>query len=149
MNRLSKSYIYKNLNNLRKAGHDVRPYIAKMVGKKEIPYEVIVFINKYSPIASLHTYNDIFAKRNKSPLFKNLINRDLPEEERAIVLSSLLNQSLISIKHNTEDRDCIQDTMNVSIILDALSNYFDTGSTQAVNEVFEMFQTIFQTLFSK
>lgn len=148
---IDKSFIYEQLNKIHKEKHiDVAPYFALMVGKNEIPYEVVVFINKHTPIDSLSTYNKIYEKRKRSPLFKNIIDEELPIEEKAIVLSSLLTQSLIGIKHaDKEFRDAILDTMNVNIILDAISQYMNDENEEIIQEVSKMYCTIFKALFNR
>lgn len=151
MNTINKAYIYEQLNTIHSNKHiDIQPYIDMMIGKEEIPYEVVVFINKHIPIDKLTTYNNIYEKRKKNRLFRNIVNNNLPVEERAIVLSSLLNQSLIGIKHaNKEDKNSIIDAVNIDLIFRALEKYIYENDENIVNEVFDTFQLIFKTLFPK
>ena len=147
---IDKAYIYEQLNNIHKDKNiNIQPYIDMMIGKEEIPYEVIVFINRHAPIDKLLTYNNIYNKRKKSRLFRNIVNDALPIEERAIVLSSLLSQSLIGMKHVKNDKDAIIDAMNVDIIFKALEKYIYEKDENIVNEVFEIFHIIFKTLYKK
>ncbi len=145
---INKAYIYEQLNYIHThKGIDVQPYINMMIGKNEIPYEVIVFVNKHIPIESLSTYNAIYNKRKNSPLFRNIVNPELPIEEKAIVLSSLLTQSLIGAKHAKKEN--FIDSVNVEIIFKALQKYIYDNDENAVNDSFEVYQIIFQTLFPR
>ena len=152
MSELSKSFIYSQLyriNNEKQINID--EYVSQMVGSDSIPYTVIVFVNKYYPIANLAMYNEIYNKRHrKSPIFKNLMKKNLPTAEKAIVLSSLLTQCLISIKHNNigSNMEAI-DSINVDLIIDTLYNYMTNGDNSRVDEIFEMYQIMFKTLFPK
>jgi len=151
MSEINKAYIYEQLDIIhREKKLDTSSYISKMIGREDIPYEVIVFVNKHLPIEKFVTYNEIYNKRRNSPLFRNLVDINLPIEEQAIVLSSLLTQSLIGIKHiHSEDRSSIVDAINVDVILNALSQYIHSYNTDIITEVFRMYQTIFKTLFPK
>lgn len=149
MTEINKAFIYEQLDILhREKKLDTTPYIAKMVGQDDIPYEVIVFINKHLPLEKFTTYNEIYKKRRNSRLYRNIVDDSLPVEEQAIVLSSLLSQSLIGIKHlSTESKYSVIDAINVDIIIDALARYMHEQDTSVITEVFGMFQTIFKTLF--
>lgn len=152
MTNITKAYVYKSLNNISKQHSiDVSKYIRLMVGADTIPYEVIVFINKYEPIEKLITYNEIYNKRRNSPLFRNIVRSDNSESEKAIILSSLLTQSLISIKHcqDEDNKEEVIDAINVDVIMNALQNYIHNNDTDALNDTFETFQIIFKTLFPK
>lgn len=149
MRDINKSYIYECLNNLHDRGIDVTNYIAKMVGSDFIPYEVIVFVNSHQPIEKLTTYNEIHSKRNKSPLFRNIVSKDLTIDEQAIVLSSILNQSLISLKHFKSDSRGLIDAINAETIITALRQYLYENDDAAITDAFNMFRTIFKTLFPK
>lgn len=151
MTNIDKSFIYEQLNKIHTEKKiDINPYIAAMVGKTEIPYEVIVFINKHLPIDNFSTYNQIYEKRKKSKLFRNLVGENLPVEEKAIVLSSLLTQSLITIKHVTQpEKDVLLDTMNINIIMEAINEYMNENNKDIIEKVFDMYRTIFKALFNR
>lgn len=152
MSELSKSFIYSQLHKIHKEKNiNVDDYIMQLMGSDIVPYTVIVFVNKYYPIANLAMYNEIFNKRHrKSPLFKNLMKTNLPVSEKAIVLSSLLTQCLISIKHSsTESNMEAIDSINVDLIIDTLYNYMTHQDIDRVNEIFEMYQIMFKTLFPR
>lgn len=151
MEQINKAYIYERLAAIQNEKHiNTQPYIDMMIGQEEIPYKVVVFINRHAPIENFRTYNSIYDKRRKSPLFRNLLNANLPIEEKAIVLSSLLSQSLISMKHAKEEhKDAFIDTVNIDLIFKALSKYMYENDTNIIDETFETFHIIFKTLFAK
>lgn len=146
---INKAYVYEKLDFIHKNNNiDVQPYIDMMVGQEEIPYKVIVFINKYIPIERFGTYNAIYNKRKNSPLFRNIVNANLPISEKAIVLSSLLTQSLIGMKHSNNKEDII-DAINVDVLFKAIQKYIYNNDENAVDEAFDAYQIIFRTLFPK
>lgn len=150
MKQLTKSEVYRILSELKREGYDVSQYVTEMCGCDSIPYTVIVFINSKQPIDKLVTYNQIYNKRRNSPLFRNLMRMDNSVEEKAIILSSLLTQSLIGAKHaNTDDKLEIIDALNVNTLISALSQYANEGNVQAILEAFDTYQLIFKTLFPR
>ena len=150
MQAINKAFIYRMLNEIHSTGLDVSKYRALLVGTDEIPYEVVIFINKYRPLDKLKTYNEIYSKRRNSPLFRNLMKMDLPTYEKAIILSSLLTQSLIGAKHaSEEDAEEVIDAINVDMIMNALNKYINDHDGSYVDNAFDTFQHIFRTLFPR
>ena len=151
MQPLTKPYVYNLLDQIKEAEHiDISRYVAMLVGNDEIPYEAIVFINQHIPIERLTTYNAIYKKRNKSRLFRNIVSDKLSTEDKAVVLSSILNQCLISIKHdNNVDKQDLVASVNIELILNALHSYMFNNDESEILECFEMFRVIFKTLFPK
>lgn len=150
MQDINKSYIYKQLNQIRDTYNiDVSKYITSMIGNNEIPYETLVFVNKYMPIELLTTYNKIFEKRRKSPLFRNIVKKDNTVEEKAIILSSLLTQSLICKKKLGSVESDAVDGINADVIISALHDYIYNNNDKVVIDLFETYQIIFKTLFPK
>ena len=150
MQDINKSYIYKQLNQIRDTYNiDVSKHITSMIGNNEIPYETLVFVNKYMPIELLTTYNKIFEKRRKSPLFRNIVKADNTVEEKAIILSSLLTQSLICKKKLGSDESDAIDGINADIIISALHDYIYNNNDKVVIDLFETYQIIFKTLFPR
>lgn len=150
MIQLTKSAVYKQLAEI---GHthnvDISHWLSMLIGSTDIPYEVIVFINKYQPISELTTYNAVYNKRNKSRLFRNIVSDSLSVPEQAVVLSSLLTQCLISAsKHQTESEQLI-DAVNTDLIMRTLTAYITENNEENVQRVFQMYRTIFKTLFPK
>ena len=150
MKQLTKSEVYRILGELKKQGYDISEYLTDMCGSTNIPYKVIVFINSKQPIDKLVTYNQIYNKRRNSPLFRNLMRDDNSVEEKAIILSSLLTQSLIGAKHaNAEDKLEIVDALNVNTLISALSDYANDNNEGAIIDAFDTYQLIFKTLFPR
>ena len=152
MQDINKSFVYKQLNNIKRDKNiDISKYLESMIGSNEIPYETLVFINKHQPIELLTTYNKIFEKRRNSPLFRNIVKDDNSVEEKAIILSSLLTQSLICTKFhkNDPDKDAMIDALNVDVIIHTLCEYIYNNNEKAVIDLFDTFQIIFKTLFPK
>lgn len=151
MQTLTKPYIYKLLNQIRAEKQlDVSAHVAKVVSSENIPYEVVVYVNKHIPLDQLTTYNAIYDKRNRSRLFRNIVKDDLSTADKAIVLSSILNQSLISVKHDaTINREDLMTAVNIEIILKALNSYMFAEDSSEVDDCFDMFRTIFKTLYPR
>lgn len=150
MKEITKSYLYNKLREINQSKNiDVSNLVVKTMLSDEVPYEVIVFVNKHSPIDMFVTYNEIYKKRRNSPLFRNIVSKDNTIEEKAIILSSLLTQSFIGIKHSKEDREAIANSINVDMIMEALNSYIYEGNTIKLEEAFDTFQVIFTTLFPK
>lgn len=151
MQSMTKPYIYKLLNQIRAEKQlDVADLVAKVVSSEHIPYEAVVFVNKYVPLDQLTTYNAIYNKRNRSRLFRNIVKDDLSTADKAIVLSSILNQCLISIKKEDNiDRADLMTAVNIDIILNALNSYMFEETNSEVDDCFDMFRTIFKTLYPR
>lgn len=151
MQEINKAFIYRMLNEIHSTGVDVTNYRAMLVGANDIPYELITFINKHRPIEKLRTYNEIYSKRRNSPLFRNLMKMNLPVDEKAIILSSLLTQSLIGAKHAEDDeqRDSMIDAINIEMIITSLMSYINEHDSSLVSDTFDTFQHIFRTLFPR
>ena len=97
--QLTKKEIMQKLYDIEeKEGIKVGRLIQKMVRNELIPMDVIKFINKYDKdfLQIYNTYNVIYNSRNKNPLYRNLKNKDLKIEEKAIAMSSLITKILIS-----------------------------------------------------
>lgn len=150
MRLLDKSTAYAKLLDIKQEHQiDVSKYIKEMAGNKTIPYEVVVFINKYSPLPHLEIYNRIYEKRTKNPLYKTLVNENSSTEERAIALSSLLTQIMISSKSLTnEDRMLYHNIIDTSSIIKALESYTN-GDSSKLDETFLAIRSIFKNLYKK
>jgi hypothetical protein len=150
MKGINKAYAYSKLSLIKdNYSIDTSRYIREVASTDEIPYSVITFINKYYPIMQLTTYNDIYEKRNSNPLYKNLVNENLQESERAIALSSLVTRSLIRAKTlNNDDRLEYMKIMNIDLICDTLCKYSLYNDTNKLNETFMMVRQVFKKLYS-
>lgn len=153
MKPISKSKVYAELKHIKdNYGIDIQNQMKLVAFNATIPIETIIFINKYRPIEQFYTYNKIYENRRKNPLYKNLVNENLNDYEKAIALSSLVTQTFIHnknmVRENKDDnvREFYIDSMNLDVILDALSSY-GKGETEKLNEVFFMTRDVFKRLF--
>lgn len=152
MKCLDKSSIYSTLFEIKEThNEDISKYI-KEVSRSDtsIPSNTLKFINKYHPLQQLETYNQIYNRRYKNPLYKNLVNEDLPVEEKAIAISSLITQSLIRMKSLDEnDRKEFAYIMNFNTLVESLNNYASTGDDVMLNDTFMNVRNVLKNLFSK
>lgn len=151
MKTLDKSTTYNKLFEINKKHNiDVSKYVEMVAGKSYIPAEVIVFINRYSPIPQLETYNAIYNRRKTNPLYKNLVNENASPDDMALGLSSLLTQVFIRMKTLSESEKIeFSGLMNVSQITEVLSHYSSTGDTEPLRETFLMIRDTIKHLFKK
>lgn len=152
MQAFTKSTAYAKLTEIKqKYGINVSPYIKQVAESESVPYDILVFINKYSPIPQLEVYNKIYNNRRKNPLYKNLVNENLPIEERAIALSSLLTQTLITTKFSVKDKKLYEvkeyaTLMNIDKITEALMQYVN-GDDTLLNKTFLEIRDVFKQLY--
>lgn len=149
MKGVDKAYAYAKLYSIKEEHNvDVSKYMKVLAESDSIPYEVIIFINKYYPIPQLATYNNIYEKRHNNPLYKNLVNESLPDEEKAVALASLLTRAFISAKMLEEQyRKEFSDIMHVELICEALCEY-SNGDAKKLNEVFFMIRDLMKKLYN-
>lgn len=154
MKTLDKTRAYAYLNRIKNESNgkiNVTPYIHELAVSETVPYEVLIFINRHIGLPQLFTYNEIYNRMGKSPLYKNLVNENASDEDQAIALSSLLTQTLIHTKqlvkeNNEDDVQEYADIMNVSAITEALNDYVHGDSTK-LNQVFMSTREVVKTLF--
>lgn len=150
MKTLDKSTTYKKLFEIRdKNNIDISKYVEMVAGKSVIPADVIVFINKYSPLPQLETYNVIYSRRKTSPLYKNLVNENASLDDMALGLSSLLTQIFIRMKtlESKEEKVEFAEFMSVNQIVEALKNYSTNGDEESLRETFLMVRDTIKHLF--
>lgn len=145
MRAITKSTAYAKLASIKNEGIDTSRYIRLLAGEETVPYDVLVFINKHSPLDQLSVYNHIYENRRKNPLYKNIVNENASIEDKALALSSILTQTIISCK-KTSDNECFK-VMNVDLILEALSDYTLKGSTSKLVDVSNGIRDIFKKLY--
>ena len=157
MKPITKSSAYAYLNRIKTESNgsvNISPYMHKVASNEIVPTDVLIFINKHIDLPQLYTYNEIYRRRagqNKSPLFKNIMNETLDDENKAIVMSSILTQTFIHtkqlIKENKQD-DVVEyaELMNVPAITEALNDYA-RGNATKLNEVFYETREVFVRLF--
>lgn len=157
MKTLNKNSAYAYLNRIKNESNgeiNVSPYFQRVANSETVPYEVLVFINKHIGLPQLYTYNEIYRRRHgnkKNPLYKNLMNENLADEEKATALCSLLTQTFIHIRELTkegkgEDIQEYANIMNVKEITEALNEFAD-GDTNKLNEVFMDVRNILRHLY--
>ena len=152
MKAINKSMAYADLKYIKENFNvDTSRYVREVAQNDTVPVSTVLFINKYKPLEQFYTYNKIHENRRKNPLYKNLVNENLSESEKAIALSSFVTQSMIHnkelIKEGKEsDSKEFLDIMNVNTVLEALSDYA-VGNSDKLNECFAMVREVFKKLF--
>lgn len=154
MKPLSKAKAYELLFRInKKQDINIDKYIDMLSKSGDmIPVEVILFINKYnsSTLPQLKVFNIIYSKRRTNPLYKNIMNESATPDEQCLALNSLITQCLIQIKQlRLEERDMLIDIMNVSDILQAITDYLVNGNTKLLRTTFFEVRSIFKNLFKK
>lgn len=149
MKTLDKSMTYNKLFEISKKHNiDVSKYVEMVAGKSHIPADVIIFINKYSPLPQLETYNAIYSRRKTNPLYKNLVNENASPDDMALGLSSLLTQVFIRMKKLDESEKVeFAKLMNVGQITEVLNKYSTEGDTESLREIFLMIRDTIKHLF--
>lgn len=153
---LDKFLAYSKLSEIKNnpdVSNEANDHIKKVFNEDSLPYETIIFINKYLPLDQLSVYNRIYENRRKNPLYKNLVNEKLSVEDKAIALNSLLTQILINNKKlresgNIKDAELFNDFMGSSEINSALGEYL-CGNHSKLEEVFDMVRETFKKLYNK
>lgn len=112
--------------------------VQKVIRNEIIPIDVIKLVNRYDNnfLKIYDTYNVIYNSRNKNPLYRNLRNKHLKIEEKAIAISSLVTKILISCSKikNEQEKKLFAQAMNVSKLNDSLTNYCVNGDFNLLNE---------------
>lgn len=152
MKTINKSKAYVDLKYIKEnCNVNTKEHFEKVLNSDSVPVETVIFINKYKPIEQFYTYNKIYENRRKNPLYKNLVNEDLSEADIAIALSSLVTQSMIHNKEllkeqRYEDSQEFLDMMNLTEILDSLTQY-SVGDSNKLHESHKMVRDVFKKLF--
>lgn len=158
MKPLDKTSAYAYLNKIKtesvEAGKpvSVSAYMHKVAANDVVPTDVLIFINKHVGLPQLFTYNEVYDRRRNNPLYKNLVNENLEDENKAIALSSLLTQTFIHtkqlVKENKQsDIPEYTDIMNVKAITEALNDYAN-GNAKKLNEVFFEIRDLLKELYA-
>lgn len=146
---LSRADVYSSIIEIgNQENLDLSDLLSEVMHSEDIPYKAIAFINHYKPLPQLMTYNSIYEKKNKNPLYRNIVNESLPTIERAIALSSLLTRSIITMKSlPEEDHQAYANIMNIPVIAEAISRYTNYGDSDMLDEVFMMVRDVFKNLY--
>lgn len=150
--QLTKKEIMQKLYDIEeKEGIKVGRLIQKMVRNELIPMDVIKFINKYDKdfLQIYNTYNVIYNSRNKNPLYRNLKNKDLKIEEKAIAMSSLITKILISYSkiEDINEREIFAKAMNIDKINQAINEYALTNNSQLLEQCCDEVRELLQILY--
>lgn len=146
---MNKLKCYNYLSKIKDKGISINEHLEKIVGEETVPSKTLIFINKYYPIDSLQTFEDIHDKRHKNPLYKNLVNESASVEDRAVALSSLLTRAMIRMsKMNEKSRKDYAVEMNIKDISEALIEYSYNKDSSKLNEVFDNTRLFIKELFN-
>lgn len=156
MKAIDKNRAYAYLNQIKTESNgkiNVSRMMHKVAESTEVPTEVLIFINRHIGLPQLFTYNEIYDRRRNNPLYKNLVNENLDDENKAIALSSLLTQTFIHSKQLVNEgkrSDAIEyaEIMNVKEITEALNEYA-AGNPKKLNEVFQDVRKVFKYLVNE
>lgn len=152
MKPITKSKAYADLKYIKENFNvDTTNQLKAVALNETIPVETIIFINKYKPLEQFYTYNKVYENRRKNPLYKNLVNENLPTAEKAIALSSFITQAMIHnkelLKENKEDdAQLFLGVMNIENIAEAINDYVK-GNDEKLLEAFDETRNVFKNLF--
>lgn len=145
----TKKEILITLNDIGNSNNiNIDKYINDVL-ENDIPTLAYKFINLYKPISDLGVFNLIYSKRNKNPLYHNFINGKINNYEQSICLSSLLTQMLCYVKTTKDDVIKHSQLIGINSIINALTDYVNTGSFDKINIVYSQFSNLFKDLFKK
>ena len=146
MKQLAKQDIVNKLYEIaEKENLDLSREVQKTIRNEIVPMEVIKLLNKYDK--KFIPIYDTYLSRFKNPLYRNLRNKYIKDEEAAIALSSLVTKILISIsKMPKEDRQVFAVVMNVSGLNEALTDYAN-GNMEGIKEQHTQVRELLELLF--
>ena len=125
--------------------------VQRVVRSEIVPMDIIKLINKYDNkfLQIYDTYNTIYNSRNKNPLYRNLRNPNLPIEEKAIAISSLVTKILISCSKikDIEERCIFANAMNVDQLNNSLSEYALYGKQDNLLENCKQVRELLELLY--
>lgn len=151
MKQLTKQDILNKLYEIaEKEGLDFTREVQKTIRNEVVPMEVIKILNKYdkSFLPIYDTYNTVYLKRFKNPLYRNLRNPYIEEAEAAIALSSLVTKMLISISMmKEEDVKIFSVVMNIQGINEALTDYALNRDAEGIMEQHRQVRELLELLF--
>lgn len=144
---IEKLYEIEEKHNI-KTGSEVQ----KVVRNEIIPIEVIKLINKYDKqfLKIYSTYNIIYMSRKKNPLYRNLRNKNLPIEEKAIALSSLVTKILISCSkiEDIDERILFAKIMDVEGLNNAITLYSTLNDSNELITYFKQVNELLHILYT-
>lgn len=148
---MNKLDCYKHLFEIRDTKNkDIESYIKEMAGHDNVPSEVLRFINSNTDVPELSVYNEIYNKRHKNKLYKNLMNESQSRCEKAIALSSYLTKVLISINMLGTGQDEVQELCseyNTEEVISALRDYSNGIDCESIDTIFDKVKEKFKEIF--
>ena len=152
MKPITKSKAYADLKYIKENFNvDTTNQLKAVAMNDTIPVDTIIFINKYKPLEQFYTYNKVYENRRKNPLYKNLVNENLPTAEKAIALSSFITQAMIHNKellreNKEDDAQKFLGVMNIENIAEAINDYVK-GNDEKLLGAFDETRNVFKNLF--
>ena len=147
--RLTKQELLLMLNDIEKNKHvSIQNYIDDIL-ENDIPTKSLKFINLHTPLKDLGVFNLIYSKRHKTPLFNNIAKRQIDNYQKSICLGSLLTQMMCYVEKTKDDVVKHSSFIGANSIVDALHDYFTTGSFDKINTTYDTISELFKYLFNK
>lgn len=138
MNLTKKDFIQELYKIEEKKNISLGREVQRVIRNEIIPIEVIKLINKYDKkfLKIYDTFNVIYLSRFKNPLYRNLKNKDLELDKKAIALSSLVTKILISSSKisDLEERQAFVNTLDIKSINKAIEEYTLNNNTELITE---------------
>lgn len=138
MNLTKKDFIQELYKIEEKKNISLGREVQRVIRNEIIPIEVIKLINKYDKkfLKIYDTFNVIYLSRFKNPLYRNLKNKDLELDKKAIALSSLVTKILISSSKisDLEERQAFVNTLDIKSINKAIEEYMLINNTELITE---------------
>ena len=138
MNLTKKDFIQELYKIEEKKNISLGREVQRVIRNEIIPIEVIKLINKYDKkfLKIYDTFNFIYLSRFKNPLYRNLKNKDLELDKKAIALSSLVTKILISSSKisDLEERQAFVNTLDIKSINKAIEEYMLNNNTELITE---------------
>ena len=146
-----KEFIQKLYEIEESEGIKLGREVQKVIRNEIIPIEVIKLINKYDKnfLKIYDTYNVIYMSRNKNPLFRNLKNKNLSIEEKAVALSSFVTKIFISCTKidDVNEKLLYTKAMDLPGILNALSIYSNNKDDSLLLDYFNQINELINILY--
>ena len=146
-----KEFIQKLYEIEESEGIKLGREVQKVIRNEIIPIEVIKLINKYDKnfLKIYDTYNVIYMSRNKNPLFRNLKNKNLSIEEKAVALSSFVTKIFISCTkiEDVNEKLLYTKAMDLPGILNALSIYSNNKDDSLLLDYFNQINELINILY--
>lgn len=138
MNLTKKDFIQELYKIEEKKNISLGREVQRVIRNEIIPIEVIKLINKYDKkfLKIYDTFNVIYLSRFKNPLYRNLKNKDLELDKKAIALSSLVTKILISSSKisDLEERQAFVNTLDIKLINKSIEEYMLNNNTELITE---------------